>query len=77
MIQKTHKATMHFNKSGSVLGTPWTVHYKGICYIVSAIECHVPMKSEWKPYLKSNPRAFFTAQISNLEITENKTAILK
>lgn len=77
MKPKKYKAVMHFNKPGSFKGTPWTVHYRGICYIVSEIECYAPMRSEWKPHLKNNPRAFFTAQISNLEITENKIAILK
>jgi len=53
---------MHFNKDGSKDGKPWTVHYRGTCYLVSAIKCLVPMLSEWKPNKKSNPRAFFTAQ---------------
>lgn len=73
---KTHKAIMHFNKPGSKHGTPWTIHYRGVCYLVSEIRCQVTMTSEWKPNKKTNPRAFFTAQISNLEITKDKVAIL-
>jgi hypothetical protein len=61
---------MHFNKPKSGEGTPWTVHYRNTCYIVKEIRCLVPMISEWKPNLKSNPRAFFTAQASQLNITD-------
>lgn len=73
---KTYKAIMHFNKPGSKDGNPWTVHYRGACYIVSEIRCLVPMVSEWKPNRKSNPRAFFTARISKLEILDNNIAVL-
>lgn len=67
---------MHFNKPGAFKGTPWTVHYRGVCYIVTEIQCKVPMVSEWKPKRKTNPRAFFTAQVTNLEVTPNGVAIL-
>jgi len=73
---KTYKAIMHFNKHGSAKGKPWTVHYRNTCYVVSQIDCRVPMISEWKPDKKNNPRAFFTAKVASLEITENDTAIL-
>lgn len=73
---KTYKAIMHFNKPGSKNGTPWTVHYRGICYLVSEIQCLVPMTSEWKPDKKTNPRAFFTAQVSHLKISSENVAIL-
>jgi hypothetical protein len=73
---KTYKAIMHFNKPSSKKGKPWTVHYRGICYMVSAIQCRKPMISEWKPNKKTNPRAFFTAQVSNIEITSGEVAIL-
>ena len=76
MIKK-YKAILHFNKPGSKVGKPWTVHFKGACYIVSAIDCKAPIVSEWKPNKKSNPRAFFTAKISSLEITDDDIAILK
>lgn len=74
---KTYKAIMHFNKPGSKHGTPWTVHYKGVCHIVKGIQCQVPMNSEFKPNKKTNPRAFFTAQVSSLEVTDSGIAILK
>lgn len=74
---KRYKAVMHFNKPGSRKGTPWTVHYRGVCHIVSAINCMVPMYSEWKPEKKSNPRAFFTARVAEIEITIDNVAILK
>jgi len=74
---KRYKAVMHFNKPGSKKGTPWTVHYRGICYIVSEIRCMVPMVSEWKPNKKTNPRAFFTAQVAELLIDTNGIATLK
>lgn len=61
---------MHFNKPGARKGTPWTVHYRGTCYVVREIDCQVPMKSEWKPEKKTNPRAFFTAQASCLMIAD-------
>lgn len=73
---KAYKAITHFNKPGSVKGKPWTVHYRGVCYVVAAIRCHIPMSSEWKPSRKSNPRAFFTAQASRLEITSDDVAVL-
>jgi hypothetical protein len=76
-MNKTHKAIMHFNKPGSNKGTPWTVHYRGACYLVAAIKCRVPMVSEWKPNKQSNPRAFFTAQVSQLEIIPGNVAILR
>ena len=65
---RTYKAIMHFNKPGSKKGTPWTVHYKGTCYLATQINCLVPMVSEWKPNKKENPRAFFTAQVTSLVI---------
>lgn len=77
MSIRKYKAIMHFNKPGSKNGTPWTVHYRGVCHIVSGIECHTLMKSEFKPYLKTNPRAFFTALVSSFEINENNIAILR
>lgn len=76
-MNKKYKAIMHFNKSGSKSGNPWTVHYRGACHIVSAIECHAPMISEFKPEKKSNPRAFFTSYVSHFEINQNNVAILK
>lgn len=66
-----YKAIMHFNKPGSRKGTPWTVHYRGVCYPVAEICCKAKMRSEWKPNKKTNPRAFFTAMIKNLEISNN------
>ena len=74
---RTYKATMHFNKPGSRNGTPWTVHYRGVCHLVRAIECHATMTSEWKPDKKENPRAFFTAQVESLELTPDGVAILR
>lgn len=74
---KTYKAIMHFNKPGSKNGKPWTIHYRGICHLVSEIRCMVPMVSEWKPTKKSNPRAFFTAQVKQISITESGVAILQ
>jgi hypothetical protein len=73
---RTYKAIMHFNKPGSRKGTPWTVHYRGVCYVVEQIWCLVPMISEWKPNKKTNPRAFFTAWVSEIEI-KNGLAVLK
>lgn len=74
---KSYKAIMHFNKPGSRQGKPWTVHYRGTCYVVSEIKCHVPMNSEWKPNKKCNPKAFFTAQVSDFSVDENNVAVLK
>ncbi len=74
---KRYKAVMHFNKPGSNKGTPWTVHYRGVCHIVREIQCQVPMVSEWKPEKKTNPRAFFTAQVASLTITPDGVAILQ
>jgi len=73
---KTYKVTMHFNKPGARNGTPWTVHFRGICHIVSRIECRAPMVSEWKPEKKSNPRAFFTTSATHVHITKNNVAII-
>jgi len=67
---RTCKAVMHFNKPGARKGTPWTVHFRGVCYVVREIDCRVPMKSEWKPEKKTNPRAFFTAQASSLMLAD-------
>ncbi len=68
---------MHFNKQNAFKGNPWTVHYRGACYIVSEIKCFVPMVSEFKPLKKTNPRAFFTAYPSKFWIDKNNIAILK
>lgn len=73
---KRWKAVMHFNKPGSSKGTPWTVHWRGTCYLVQEIKCQVPMVSEWKPKKKANPRAFFTAQVASITIT-NGVAVLQ
>jgi hypothetical protein len=74
---KTYKAIMHFNKQGTKDGKPWTVHFRGTCYLVSEIQCDVPMVSEWKPNKKTNPRAFFTAQAHRLLFSESGKAILE
>ncbi len=76
-MSKKYKAVMHFNKPGSKAGNPWTVHYRGVCHIVSAIECHAPMISEFKPEKKSNPKAFFTSYVTSFEVNENNVAILR
>ena len=68
---RAYKAVMHFNKPGSKSATPWTIHYRGVCHLVSKIECHVAVTSEWKPNKKSNPRAFFTAQVASLVIRDD------
>jgi hypothetical protein len=73
---RAYKAILHFNKQGSTKNRPWTVHYRGVCYLVSEIECRVPMRSEFKPDRKTNPRAFFTAQVRSLVIKRNGSAIL-
>ena len=73
---KRYKAIMHFNKRWSKMDVPWTVHYRGTCYQVNEIHCLVPMVSEWKSKKKHNPRAFFTAQVANLEITSKGVATL-
>ena len=68
---KKYKVIMHFNKKMSKSNLPWTVHYRGVCHIVSKIHCTVPMTSEWKPNKKDNPRAFFTARATSLKIKNN------
>ena len=60
----------------ALLGLYITEEYVILWLAVAGIKCHVDMVSEWKPYLKTNPRAFFTAQVSNLEIDKNNIAIL-
>jgi len=75
-FRRTYKAVMHFNKPGSFNGKPWTVHYRGVCYLVSEIRCSAHMVSEWKPNKKTNPRAFFTAQAIELLITPEGIAYL-
>lgn len=67
---------MHFNKPGSRKGTPWTVHFRGVCYAVKEIRCLSPMRSEWKPNKRSNPRAFFTTLASELVIDGKGVAVL-
>lgn len=73
---KTYKAIMHFNKPGSAKGKPWTVHFRGVCHVVSRVECRSHMVSEWKPTKKTNPRAFFTTQATDVLITKDDTAIV-
>ncbi len=68
---KKYKATMHFNKQNALKNKPWTIHFRGTCYAVKEIKCNVPMISEFKPNKKSNPRAFFTAYVSDLKIKSN------
>lgn len=69
---------MHFNKPGAgrPSPTPWTVHWRGTCYQVVRIDCRVPMLSEWKPEKKSNPRAFFTAQVAEIRLNKKGVATL-
>lgn len=74
---KKYKAIMHFNKPGAHKGTPWTVHYRGVCYVVKEIICKTPMLSEWKPNRKTNPRAFFTTLAARLTIDAEGRAILE
>ena len=56
------KCIIHFNKQRVSKGFPWTVHNKGTCHPVAHLHIVVPMESEEKPYLPSNPRYFFTCQ---------------
>lgn len=58
---KRTKAVMHFNKPGSYQGRPWSVHWRGTCYMGHEVQCRISMKSEWKPDKPKSPRAFFTA----------------
>lgn len=68
---------MHFNRvSLQRGGPPWSVHWRGRCYIVDVVECNVPMKSVWRPTKKCNPRAFFTAQVRQLEVVDG-VAVLR
>ncbi len=73
---KSYKAILHFNKQGSAKNRPWTIHYRGVCYPAAEINCYVPIVSEFKPEKKTNPRAFFTAQVKKLVIKRNGQAIL-
>lgn len=73
---RKYKAVMHFNKPGARNGTPWTVHFRGVCHVVKEIHCLVPMASEFKPEKKTNPRAFFTAKASTLTVTPDGIATL-
>lgn len=74
---RAYKAVMHFNKPAASKGTPWTVHFRGVCHIVKEIDCRVPMRSEFKPEKKTNPRAFFTAQVKSLTINDEGVAVLE
>jgi hypothetical protein len=56
------KHIIHFNRQREKVGLPWTVHNRGTCHAASHIEIHVPMYSEEKPQLKTNPRYFFTCK---------------
>lgn len=76
-MNKKHKVIMHFNKPGSKVGTPWTVHYRGKCHIVTGIKYHSTMVSEFKHWLKQNPRAFFTTYASSIEINEDNFVEIK
>lgn len=73
---KKFKVTMHFNKHGAKTNFPWTVHFRNKCHLVSEIQCLVPMVSVYKPDKKDNPRAFFTAQSSNVEFIENNEFLI-
>lgn len=68
---------MHFSRPGSREGRPWTVHFRGACHVVREVRCEVPMRSEWRPGRRSEPRAFFTATASSLEVTEDGVATLR
>ncbi len=73
---RRYKAIMHFNKPGAAKGTPWTVHFRGACYVVREIVCKAPIASEWKPNRKANPRAFFTAQVATVTVDRRGKATL-
>ncbi len=57
-VVKPAKAIIHFNKPGSRKGLPWTVHWRGVCHIVTEVRTEVPTWTEWRPDRKKNPRAF-------------------
>lgn len=56
------KAIIHFNRQRAKDGFPWTVHYRGACLPAAHVKILVPMESEEKPHLKTNPRYFFTCK---------------
>lgn len=72
---KSYKAIIHYNKNGSKLNKPWTIHFRGTCYLVSTIKCLVPIVSEFKPNKKTNQRAFFTVQIQKLSIKKDNAIL--
>lgn len=74
---KSYKAILHFNKQGSTKNRPWTVHYRGVCYPALEIDCQAPMLSEFKPNKKTNPRAFFTAQVKEFILRKSGKIILR
>lgn len=62
MRPRATKCVIHFNKFRVKNGLPWTVHNRGVCHAASHVEILVPMFSEERPHLKTNPRYFFTCR---------------
>lgn len=65
----------HYNKPASISQgcTMWTVHYKGICHIVTDIDCTVPTQT------KSNvrqPRAVVVGKCEDVIVKNGKATIV-
>lgn len=75
MSKKPTKHVIHFNRQRAKHGTPWTVHNRGKCHPAAHIKIEVTMESEEKPWLKTNPRYFFTCK--GFLHWEGDTAVIK
>jgi len=64
----------HYNKPASTARgcTMWSIHYKGVCHLVTDIDCTVPTRT------KANvrqPRAVVVGMCSKLTILNEKAII--
>ena len=62
---------IHFNKQKQC----WSVHNRGVCHMASHLQIHVPMESQERPDLRSNPRYFFVCK--GFLSWEGKTAVIR
>jgi len=53
---------VHYNKYTVSQGLPWSLHTSQACFQASHIEFKVPVETEEKPNLKTNPRYFIKAE---------------
>lgn len=65
-MSRGHVALIHYHKVGAKMGAPWTVHYRGKCYLFNQVFLEGKARTVFKPERKTNPRAWIRMDSARL-----------